>query len=172
MATTKSMPDNASAAPNTAATAPTRSRFTLWHFSLVLVVLGLLVSGYLSYVQLTATPMACLQGSIFSCDTVQNSAYAKLGGISIAYLGFFAYVVMGVLLVFEARVGFLQQYGLMLLFGVVLFAWMYSMYLVYLQFAVLQALCQWCLMHEIIVTILFVVTLLRVRKEFASPAGS
>lgn len=149
------------------------SRFSginLRHVSLVLVVIGLIVSGYLSYVKLTNVPMACAANSVFNCDVVQNSTYSRMFDIPIAWLGFATYIIIGILLLMQNRVAFLQEYGMLILFGIVLFAWVYSMYLVYLQFFVLRALCMWCLMHEANFTILFIVTTLRLRNFLSTEA--
>lgn len=146
-------------------------RFTLWHLSLVLVAIGLFVSGYLSYVKLTDVPMACVQDSVFNCDVVQNSAYSRLFGIPIAWLGFGVYITLGVLLVMQPRIAFLREYGAMIIFGIAVFAWIYSMFLVYLQFFVLKALCMWCLTHEANFTVLFIVTCLRLKNSFSNPAA-
>jgi uncharacterized membrane protein len=137
-----------------------------------LVALGLLVSGYLSYVKLTDVPMVCMGGGVFNCDVVQNSAYSRIFNIPIAWLGFATYLIIGGLLLFQYRTPFLREFGGMLIFGVVLFAFVYSMYLVYIQFVVLQALCQWCLTHEAIMTILFIVTCFRLKNELSSPVYS
>lgn len=146
-------------------------RRTLWIFSLVLVFFGLLVSGYLSYIKLTDAPMQCIQGSVFNCDYVQNSAYSRLAGIPIAWLGFGSYIVIGVLLLFQNRVAFLREYGMLLIFGIVLFTFIYSMWLVYVQFFLLEALCQWCLTHEAIMTVLFIVTSIRLKQFLTDPAS-
>ena len=53
----------------------------------------------------------------------------------------------------------------MLVFGVVLFGFLYSVYLVYLQAAVLRAFCPWCLSHEALITILFGLTIWRLIKD-------
>lgn len=140
------------------------ARITLWHISLALVVMGLIVSGYLSYVKLTDVPMVCAQDSVFNCDVVQNSVYSKMFNIPIAWLGFGLYVVIGALLLVNDRSAFLRENGMLILFGLVLFGWVYSMYLVYLQFFVLRALCMWCLMHEAIISVLFLVTAVRLRN--------
>jgi uncharacterized membrane protein len=66
-----------------------------------------------------------------------------------------------VLLLLEPRVGFLREYGPMIVFGITLFAFMYSMWLVYVQAGILQAFCPWCLSHELTMTILFIVSALR-----------
>lgn len=141
------------------------SRITLRTVSFVLIAIGLVVTSYLSYLKATDTVSVCIEGgSTFNCELVLNSSYSRLAGIPIAYLGLLVYIILGVLLVLEKRVPFLQEYGLMISFGVTLFAWMFSMYLVYLQFFVLQALCPWCLTHEATITVFFVVTLLRLRN--------
>lgn len=145
-------------------------RINLRQISLVLVVIGILVSGYLSYVKLTNVAMVCAQGSVFNCDVVQNSAYSRIFGIPIAWLGLATYLIIGGLLLFQYRIPFLQEFGGMLIFGVVLFAFVYSVYLVYIQVAILQALCQWCLMHEFNMTILFIVTCFRLKNELTTPA--
>jgi uncharacterized membrane protein len=143
---------------------PHPARDMLRTLSIILVVIGIAVSGYLSYVKLTEVPMQCVAGGLFNCEVVQNSAYSRMFGIPIAWLGLGTYLVIGALMLLEKRVAFLREYGLMLTFGVVLFASLYSWYLVYLQFAVLQALCPWCLLHEANITVLFIITLLRLRR--------
>lgn len=138
--------------------------------SLLLVAAGLLVSGYLSYVKATGVPMACT-GEMFNCGTVQNSDYSELFGVPIAYLGFATYVIIGGLILFENRWTFLRENGIALLFGVVLFAWLYSMYLIYVQGVILQAWCQWCLTHEAIITVLFGVTAWRLNRFLSDEAA-
>src|SRR5688572_16215280 len=119
------------------------------------VIFGILVAGYLSYVKLTEVPMVCAAGGVFNCSAVQNSIYSRFMGIPIAWLGLAMYLVLAALLLLEKRIPFIADNGKMLFFGICLFGWVYSMYLVYLQVIVLGALCQWCLMHEINMTILF-----------------
>lgn len=145
--------------------APRRS--ILRTLTLALIVVGLLVSGYLSYVKLTDVPMACIQGSVFSCDTVQAHPIGKIAGIPIAVLGFLVYLTLGALTLFSDRHPFLRQNGMLLFFGLLLFAWMYSMFLVYAQFFIIRALCMWCLTHELNITILFILGILRLRRYFA-----
>jgi uncharacterized membrane protein len=143
---------------------PTTRRFNLHTLSLVFIVIGLAVTTYLSYLKAFDTTSVCVESGAFNCEIVLNSAYSRLAGIPIAYLGLMVYIVLGVLLVLENRVAFLQNYGVMLIFGITLFAWMFSMYLVYLQFFVLQSLCMWCLTHETNITLFFIVTIVRLRN--------
>jgi uncharacterized membrane protein len=141
-----------------------QSRDMLRIISLLLVVVGIFISGYLTYVKLSQTDMVCVQGGAFNCSVVQNSVYSRFMGIEIAYLGLAMYLFVGALLLLEKRVAFLQEYGTALIFGVTLFAWLFSMWLVYVQFFLLQALCPWCLAHEVNITILFIVAILRLRR--------
>lgn len=148
-----------------------RLPMTAWHFAILLIVAGLGVTGYLSYVKFTATPMICVGGGIFDCSTVQNSSWSTMLGIPIAYLGLAMYIFVGGLLLLENSTEFMRENALLIQFTVLLLGWLYSMFLVYLQFFVLEALCQWCLMHELIITILFGVTIYRLWGYFtAEPA--
>jgi len=137
--------------------------------SLALAIIGLAISGYLSYTKLVEVPVVCVTGSdTINCEVVQNSAYSHIAGIPVAWLGFATYLVMFGLLLLEGRIEFLKQNGTLVFFGITLFAWLYSMYLVYLQLFVLNALCPWCLAHELVMTVLFIVTCLRLRKSLAA----
>lgn len=144
-------------------------KLNLWTISLLLIAFGIVVSGYLSYVKLTDVPMACAVDSGFDCASVQNSAYSRVMDIPIAWLGLGTYLVLGGLLLAQYRVDFLRENGMLIIFGIVLFAFMYSMYLVYIQGTVLKAWCQWCLMHEATMTVLFVITMLRLRAYLNDP---
>lgn len=123
--------------------------------ALALVAVGLFISGYLSYVKWSASPSTCVAADVFNCNMVLNSAYAELAGIPIAYLGFLTYAVLGALFLLETRVAFVRDYGYLLVFGLGVFAWVFSMWLVYVQVFLLQTLCSWCLSHEANFTLLF-----------------
>lgn len=138
--------------------------------SLISVAVGLFISGYLSYLKLATAPAACIAGGPFDCNLVLNSLYSTFLGIPIAYLGFGLYLIIGSLLLLEDRISILQTDGRLILFGLALFGWIYSMWLVYVQFFVLQALCPWCLSHEANFTILFFMTSLRLWREIRQPA--
>lgn len=134
-------------------------QFSAWHFALILVVVGLVISGYLSYVKLLNVPIICVEGDQFNCGAVASSKWANLMGIPVAYMGFLGYLVMGSLFLLEDRFAFLQEYGLILLFTIGLVGWLFSMWLVYIQAFIILAFCQWCLAHEFNFTILFGVIL-------------
>ncbi|GAB1421329.1 hypothetical protein MASR2M15_14880 [Anaerolineales bacterium] len=129
--------------------------------SLGLVLIGVLISGYLSYAALTNTVTICANEGSLDCEVVQNSVYAKFAGIPVAYLGLASYLVIGLILLFENRVSLLANYGIALNFAIVLFGFFFSMWLFYVQAVLLQSFCQWCLLHELNFTILFLISVVR-----------
>ncbi len=149
--------------PETQKSVPNRDPFHV--LSLILVVIGIVIAGYISYTKLTDTSVICLESETISCDVVQNSVYSKFAGIEIAYLGLLSYLVLGALLLLEKRVPLLQAYGKILVFGVTLFAFLYAIWLVYVQAFLLQAFCTWCLGHEVNITLLFVVSAVRLWQD-------
>ena len=123
--------------------------------SLIVLVLAIGVSGYLSYLKASDAKAMCVSGAKFDCGTVLNSVYSEQFGIPIAWWGLATNLVITALLLTEQRVTFLQRNGTVIVFMIVLFAFLYSVYLVYLQAAVIKAYCPWCLTHEALITILF-----------------
>jgi uncharacterized membrane protein len=142
--------------------------------TLIFVIIGIGISGYLSYVKLAerlnlpGAEMQCIGGDFFNCDVVQSSSYADLFGIPIAWLGLGTYLLIGAFILLENRTPFLRDYGMLINFAIVVFAFLFSVYLVYLQVFVLEALCQWCLMHELNMTILFILFIPRLRRSLAN----
>jgi uncharacterized membrane protein len=143
---------------------------TLRRAQFLLVLIGLFIAGYLSYLKLAAAPAVCVDAGPFDCNVVLNSQYSELAGVPIAYLGFGVYALIGLVMLFERRHSFLEQYGSLLIFGIGLFAWLFSMWLVYVQVALLGALCPWCLSHELNFTFLFALICLRLYRDMADPA--
>lgn len=141
------------------------TRISRRHVQLLLVLVGLVIAAYLSYLKLADAPAVCVESGPFNCDVVLNSQYSELAGIPIAYMGFAVYLALGLLLVLEKRNTALREYSSLIAFGIGLFAWLFSMWLVYVQFVLLQAVCPWCLTHEINFTLLFITIVHRVYRE-------
>ncbi len=134
----------------------------------ILLAVGIVIAGYLSYLKLAEAPAVCVESGPFNCNVVLNSQYSELAGIPIAYLGFAVYLAIGLILVLETRTGFFLIWGRLLAFGLGLFAWLFSMWLVYVQVVLLEALCPWCLSHETNFTLLFALVCYRVYREIFS----
>lgn len=134
------------------------------YLALVFVAVGLFISAYLSYVDLTDSSAVCIEGGAFNCDLVQRSVYSELMGIKIAYLGLGVYLLLGAMLLLENRIPFLQTYGPMMVFGITLFGFLYSVWLIYVQAFRLEAFCPWCLGQEAAMTLLFIASIVRLRQ--------
>lgn len=143
-------------------TAQSGARDWIKIISIVLAVIGLLVAGYLTYTEATKTEIACSIVSPTggnSCADVNNSPWARIppgpSGVPVAYLGIAGYLAILVALLLENRVPFLVRRGKLLVFGLALFGFLFSLYLTAIEAFVLQEWCQWCIISAITMTLLF-----------------
>lgn len=143
--------------------------FSARNLSIVVLLLSIGVSGYLSYIKLIEVPSICIEGDLFDCETVLSSLYAELAGIPIAWLGLGMNLVLLSLLILEPRIAFLRENGRLIVFALVLFAFLYSVYLVYVQAVLIDAFCPWCLTNEVLITILFGLSIWRLVQMFREP---
>lgn len=136
--------------------------------SVALAGLGLLDSAYLTIIKLANATAIC--ADIGDCDTVNNSRYAEIGGIPIALLGAGAYLVMLLLLIWEPRLGENGDYARLGVFGIALAGTLYSFYLTYLEIAVLRAICPFCVLSAVSITVLCILGLVRLVGDTEIPA--
>jgi len=130
-----------------------------------LALAGIFVSLYLTLYKLGI--IGELSCSIGSCETVNTSKWSRFLGLPVAAWGLLFYIdvfaisligtfprfederVISIVLVAEAAVGVL-----------------FSAWLTYLELAVIQAICIWCVTSAVIVTLILVVSAADMR-EFA-----
>jgi uncharacterized membrane protein len=124
--------------------------------SIVLCLSGIGVSGYLSAKRLMGGSLACSRWA--QCDTVNNSPYAKIHGVPVAFIGLVAYfVLLAVCLAALQNDGRAQRNLLWLGFLFSLGGVAFSAYLTYLEVYVIKAICVWCVASAITITLLAVV---------------
>lgn len=128
----------------------------------VLGLLGLGVATYISIVEAGGSSAVCIAGST-GCSTVSESDYAKIAGINVAFLGVAGYLSILVATAIGSDIG--RAAGLF--FTLVGFG--FSLYLTYLELFVINAICQWCVASAVIMTALFVVSLLRALGYLGQP---
>jgi len=120
----------------------------------VLTVFGMLVAGYLSFVETTGTEAVC--GPVGDCNTVQQSPYATLFGVlPVGFLGLLGYV--GILigwLLSRFTSGQISRFAVLAVFGMAFVGTLFSIYLTTLEPFVIGATCAWCLASAINITIL------------------
>jgi uncharacterized membrane protein len=123
----------------------------------VVALAGLVLATYLTWVHFDDAALVCVAGG--GCETVQESDYAEIAGIPVALLGLAAYAVVLGLIAWDtpnARLGA----AMLALVGLV-----FSMYLVALQLFVIDAVCAWCLVNDVVIApLLAALTALRLRS--------
>ena len=119
-------------------------------------LVGAALAGYLTWVHYDESALVCVAGG--GCETVQQSAYAEIAGVPVALLGLLAYSSVLGLVVWDtpsARLG-----AAMIAFVGLAF----SLYLLVLQLFVIDAVCTWCVVNDVVVApLLAVLTALRLR---------
>jgi uncharacterized membrane protein len=129
----------------------------------VLSLAGAAVAAYLVYTRYTGTRIACTTGG---CETVQHSKYAKAAGVPVAVLGLVAYLAVFAT-TFSARVEAAAVAAAIVLSGLV-----FGIYLIVIQVAVIDAICQWCLTSDAILAVLAMLSAERLRRLAGRPHGA
>jgi uncharacterized membrane protein len=119
----------------------------------VIALIGLGIAAYLTYVHYAGLHPLCLASG--GCEKVQSSHWSKLGGIPVATLGLVGYAAILVLLFVPGEVG-LAGSALVALVG-----FGFSMYLTYAELFKIHAVCQWCVASAVLMTLLAVLTVIR-----------
>jgi uncharacterized membrane protein len=127
----------------------------------VLSVIGIGIGGYLTYTHYEGLHVLCLSSG--GCETVQHSRYSKLDGIPVATLGLAGYI--GILLSLAIR----GELGRALGFGLALVGFLFSMYLTYREAFTIHAYCQWCLGSAAVMTLLAILTAIRMLRVDPEP---
>ena len=129
----------------------------------ILSALGVLVSGYLSVKRVTGGSLACTRWA--DCDVVNNSVYAKIYGVPVAFIGLAGYLIlMGLAMAALQAEGAAQRRLLALGFLLALGGFGFSVYLTYLELYVIEAICVWCVISAILITLLTIVGGINLRR--------
>jgi uncharacterized membrane protein len=122
----------------------------------VLATIGIAVAAYLTYVHYADLRPFCTGGG--SCERVQTSDESKLLGVPVALLGLIGYVAILVSVFvpgdpgrFAGAVIALSGFG-------------FSLYLTYAEIFVIEAICEWCVTSAVLMTLLAVLTCVRVLR--------
>ena len=130
---------------------------------LITNVIGLIDAIYLIIVKFANNKALCIQG-IGDCWSVNTSRYSTIAGIALSVIGTFGYLVILLIHLNLNRFEVTRKYGLYALFGLTLGGFIFSIYLTYLEIAVIKAICPFCVVSAIAMTVLFVVSILRLFK--------
>ena len=132
--------------------------------AIVLALIGLGVAGYLTYIHYEGIKPVCGLGG--DCEKVQTSEWAYLAGVPVALLGLIGYVVILATL-FSEREEALVAGALVALVG-----FGFSAYLTYRELFTIDAICPWCVASAVIVTLLAILTTVRLLRTPSDHRGA
>lgn len=135
-----------------------------WWLGVVLALIGIAVSAYLTWIKLTGAYAACV--NIGDCESVNSSRFAEIGGVPIALIGLIGYMFILIELLLELRMPERIDFLRLIIFGVTLAGSMYSLYLTYLEVYVLHAVCPYCVVSAVVMLGLFGVSISRLKAAF------
>jgi uncharacterized membrane protein len=121
---------------------------------------GVAVAAYLTWVHFQPDSLICTGGG--GCEKVQDSEYSMIAGIPVAVLGLGAWVAALALALWDSEL------ARTLLAALALVALAFAVYLVILQLFVIDAICVWCMVNDVVlVPLLAALALVRVRRAEA-----
>src|SRR5215216_1211828 len=128
-----------------------------------LAILGLLVSIYMTIYKVTNNEAMCIGSG--GCSVVNASRYSEVNGIPVALIGVGGYAAILTLLFLELRPGFFQENGTMMLFGISLVGFLFTLYLIVVEVFFIKAYCPFCLTSQAVMTIIFILSVTRLIKQ-------
>ena len=140
----------------------------LIYFRYFILLLGALITGYLIYVNnFTDAVLSC--GNVGDCNKVQNSSYGFLFGLPVTYLGmaYFCFLIFLYTNYFITKKFTTSNFIELIGFSTSLSAFIFSMYLTYIELFIINEICIWCVSIAILSTLIFIVnffTLFFVKK--------
>jgi uncharacterized membrane protein len=132
--------------------------------AIVLAIVGLGVATYLTYIHYKGINPACGLGA--NCIKVQTSEWSKLAGVPVAVLGLLGYV--GIL----ASLFVPGEAGLVAGALIALVGFGFSAYLTYRELFSIHAICEWCVSSAVIMTLLAIITTVRLMGVSADERGA
>jgi uncharacterized membrane protein len=119
----------------------------------VVALVGLGIAAYLTYIHYAGVQPLCLASG--GCEKVQSSHWSKLAGIPVATIGLVGYAAILALLFVPGEAG-LAGCALVALVG-----FGFSAYLTWAELFRIHAICQWCVASAVLMTVLAVLTVVR-----------
>jgi uncharacterized membrane protein len=119
---------------------------------------GIAVTAYLLSARWGPAQLYCSTGG---CETVQDSSYAEVLGVPVALLALLGWVAIGLTALGTAEL--VRMAGA----AVALAGLAFAAYLLVVQLFVLEAVCDWCLTTDVLLTLATVVAVLRLRPPVA-----
>jgi uncharacterized membrane protein/thiol-disulfide isomerase/thioredoxin len=132
----------------------------------ILCLFGFGVAGYLAYVETANVTAVC--GPVGDCNTVQQSAYARLFGLlPIGVLGLMGYIALAIAwLLARYTKGKISHWSSVAMLAFSFGGTLFSIYLTFLEPFVIGATCAWCLTSAVLITLIMLFSLRHAKFGF------
>jgi len=127
------------------------SKIIISYILITLALVGMFDTAYLAAQHISGDHVAC--GIAEGCDSVLNSKYSEVFGIPLALIGFLYYTT-ALIFIFIYTVTNSKK-ALSFLVKITGLGLVASIYFIYLQLVVLEAICTYCMLSAIITLLLF-----------------
>ena len=135
----------------------------LTQITVTLAIIGLLVSIYMTIYKITSNDNMCVGSK--DCSVVNASKYSEVNGIPVALVGAFGYSALLGVLWLERKNNFFKENGSMIFFGISLIGFFFTLWLIYVEVALLKAYCPFCLASQATMTLIFILSVIRVVRQ-------
>ena len=138
----------------------------------VLALVGFFVALYL-WLHALGYGGAIKCGASGGCEVVQTSQWAVFLGLPVAFYGVVGYVALLVVALAALRPAALaERRWSVLLAGLASVGFLFTVYLTYVELFVIHAICRWCVGSAVIITAIWVVAMLALKREWGVGSGS
>lgn len=135
----------------------------LYRVMIALVIIGLAVSVYMTIYKISGNDGMCLGSG--DCSTVNASRFSEVNGIPVAVFGIAGYAAILIVLFYENKNEFFRKNGTLLVFGMSLTGFLFTLWLVYVELVLLKAICPFCVTSQISMTIIFIIAVVRLFRN-------
>lgn len=135
----------------------------LTQLAIALSIIGLFVSIYMTVYKITSNEAMCVGSK--DCSVVNASRYSEVNGIPVAVIGMAGYAAILGVLFLERKPGFFQQNGTLIFFALSVTGFLFTIYLVFLEVALIKAYCPFCITSQVAMTLIFIISVIRVIKQ-------
>ena len=135
----------------------------LLQLTIGLVVIGLLVSVYMTIFKITSNENMCIGSK--DCSIVNASRYSEINNIPVAVIGVGGYAALLAVLWLERRQGFIKENGTMIFFALSLIGFFFTLYLIFVEIVLIKAYCPFCITSQVAMTLIFILSVIRLVKQ-------
>ncbi len=135
----------------------------LSQLAIALTIIGLLVSIYMTIFKITSNESMCIGSK--DCSVVNASRYSEVNGIPVAVIGMAGYTAILAVLWLERKPGFFQQNGTLIFFALSVTGFLFTVYLIFIEVALIKAYCPFCITSQVAMTLIFIISVIRLIKQ-------